>query len=110
MVVVKRITVSAMEDKTKLLIAVGASLTANCQACLKTAITHAQGAGVSRKEISEAIAIGRVVRRGAFGKMDKLSSKLTGYTENTGSDECPFGSTEEDIKEWVEQDDKCDCT
>jgi AhpD family alkylhydroperoxidase len=96
-----------MEDKTKLLIAVGASLTANCQACLKTAITHAQGGGVSKKEILEAIAIGRVVRKGAFGKIDKFSSKLAG---DLGSDKCPFGSTEEDIKEWVEQDDKCDCT
>jgi len=96
-----------MENKTKLLIAVGASLTANCQACLKTAITHAQGAGVSKKEILEAIAIGRVVRRGAFGKMDKFSSKLAG---DPGSDECPFGSTEEDVKEWVEQDGKCGST
>lgn len=99
-----------MEDKTKLLIAVGASLTANCQACLKTAITQAEGAGVSKKEILEAIAIGRVVRRGAFGKMDNFSSKLTGDAGNLGSDECPFGSTEEDVKEWVEQDDKCGCT
>jgi len=96
-----------VEDKTKLLIAVGASLTANCQACLKTAITQAHGAGVSEKEILEAIAIGRVVRRGAFGKMDKFSSKLAG---DPGSDECPFGSTEEEVKEWVEQDDKCGCT
>jgi len=99
--------VSAMEDKTKLLIAIGASLTANCQACLKTAITHALGAGVSKKEILEAIAIGRVVRRGAFGKMDKFSTKLAG---DPGSDECPFGSTEEDVEEWVEQDDKCGFT
>lgn len=96
-----------MEDKTKLLIAVGASLTANCQACLKTAITQAQGAGASKKEILEAIAIGRVVRRGASGKMDKFSSKLAG---DPGSDECPFGSTEEDAKEWVKQDEKCGYT
>ena len=96
-----------MEDKTKLLIAIGASLTANCQACLKTAITHALRAGVNKKEILEAIAIGRVVRRGAFGKMDKFSTKLAG---DPSSDECPFGSTEEDVKEWVEQDDKCGFT
>jgi AhpD family alkylhydroperoxidase len=98
-----------MEDKIKLLIAVGASVTANCQPCLKTAVTEAQRAGVDEKEIFEAIAIGRVVRKGAFGKMDKFASTLTGEKGGT-SDECPFGSTEEEVKEWVDQDDKCGCT
>jgi len=98
-----------MEDKIKLLIAVGASVTANCQACLKTAATQAQSAGVDKKEILEAIAIGRVVRKGAFGKMDKFASTLTGKDANS-SDECPFGSTEKEVKEWIEQDDQCDCS
>jgi AhpD family alkylhydroperoxidase len=97
-----------VEEKVKLLIAVGASVTANCQPCLKTAVTQAQGAGVEKKEILEAIAIGRIVRKGAFGKMDKFASTLTGKDVG-GSDECPFGSTEEDVKEWVKQDDKCGC-
>jgi len=60
------------------------------------------------KEIIEAIAIGRVVRRGAFGKMDKFASSLTGKPGEK-SDACPFGATEEDVKEWVEQDDQCGC-
>jgi AhpD family alkylhydroperoxidase len=98
-----------MEDKTKLLIAVGASLTANCQPCLKTAITEAQKAGVEKKEIVEAIAIGRVVRKGAMGKMDKFASTVTGKGVG-GPDECPFGSTEEEVKEWVDQDDQCGCS
>jgi AhpD family alkylhydroperoxidase len=98
-----------MEDKTKLLIAVGASVTANCQPCLKTAVTQAQLAGVDKKEILGAIAIGRVVRKGAFGKMDKFASTLTGK-DLSGSDECPFGLTEEEVKEWVKQDDKCGCS
>jgi AhpD family alkylhydroperoxidase len=98
-----------MEDKIKLLIAVGASVTANCQACLKTAAAQAQSVGVDKKEIFEAIAIGRVVRKGAFGKMDKFVSALTGKDANS-SDECPFGSTEKEVKEWVEQDDQCDCS
>jgi len=99
-----------MEDKTKLLIAVGASVTANCQPCLKTAVTQAKSAGVDKKEILEALAIGRVVRKGAFGKMDKFASTLTGNDIANTSDDCPFGTTEEDVKEWVEQDDKCGCT
>ena len=98
-----------MEDKIKLLIAIGASVTANCQPCLKTAVTQAQLAEVDEKEILEAIAIGRVVRKGAFGKMDKFASTLTGKDVGS-SGECPFGSTEEEVKEWVEQDDKCGCS
>lgn len=97
-----------MEDKVKLLIAVGASVTANCQPCLKTAVAQAQAVGVENKEIVEAIAIGRVVRRGAFGKMDKFASTLTGK-DVSGSDECPFGSTEKEVKAWVQQDDQCSC-
>lgn len=97
-----------MENKTKILIAVGAAITANCQPCLKTAITQTQGIGVEKKEILEAVAIGRIVRRGAVGKMDKFASTLTGK-DVSSSDECPFGSTEEEVKEWVAQDDKCGC-
>jgi AhpD family alkylhydroperoxidase len=98
-----------MEDKTKLLIAVGASVTANCLPCLKTAFSEAKKAGVGEKEILEAIMIGRVVRKGAFGKMDKFASTLTGKDVDK-TDECPFGSTEEEVKEWVEQEDQCGCS
>ena len=102
-----------MENRVKLLIAVGASITANCQPrarppCLKTAITEAQSAGVDNKEIVEAIAIGRVVRKGASGKMDRLASTLAGK-DAVNADKCPFGSTEEGVKEWVEEDKECGC-
>jgi len=97
-----------MEDRIKLLIAVGASVTANCRPCLKTAVTQAESVGVEKKEIIEAIAIGRVVRRGAVGKMDKFAFSLTGRPVEK-SDDCPFGSTEEDVKRWVEEDDQCGC-
>jgi len=97
-----------MENKIKMLIAIGAAVTANCQLCLKTAVNQAQETGAEEKEILEAIAIGRIVRKGAIGKMDKFASTLTGK-EVGSSDECPFGSTEEEVKEWVEQDDQCEC-
>jgi len=98
-----------MENKTKMLIAVGAAVTANCQPCLKTAVSQAQGTGAEEKEILEAIAIGRIVRKGAMGKMDTFASTLTGKDVDN-SDECPFGSTEEEVKEWVEEDDQCGCS
>jgi AhpD family alkylhydroperoxidase len=98
-----------MENKTKMLIAVGAAVTANCQPCLKVAVSQAQGTGAEENEILEAIAIGRIVRKGAMGKMDKFASTLTGKdVDNSG--ECPFGSTEEEVKEWVEEDDQCGCS
>jgi len=99
-----------MEDKIKLLIAVGASVTANCQPCLKTAVSQAEAAGVEKKEILEAIQIGRLVRRGAMGKMDQFASALTGNDVSSSENECPFGSTEKDYEEWVKQEDKCGCS
>jgi len=98
-----------METKVKLLIAVGASFTANCQPCLNTAIAQAEASGVQKKEILEAIAIGRVVRKGSIGKMDKLVATLTGKNITDSPDDCPFGTTEEDVKEWVNQKDQCEC-
>lgn len=91
-----------MDNKTKVLIAVGASVTANCQPCLKTAITQAGAVGTEKKELLEAIAIGRLVRRGANGKMDKLASTLTGQDMNK-PEKCPFGSTDQEIREWVDE-------
>jgi AhpD family alkylhydroperoxidase len=99
-----------MQDKIKLLIAVGASITANCQACLKTAVVHAEGVGVDKNEILEAMAIGRVVRKGAFGKMDKFASTIAGNSVQVSEQDCPFGATEQDVREWVEQDDRCGCS
>ena len=103
-----------MEDKVKLLIAVGASVTANCQPCLKTAVSQAQSAKVEKKEILEAIQIGRLVRRGANGKMDVLASTLTGNNVSGSEEECPFGSTEKEVKEWINQEEpesqpECGC-
>jgi AhpD family alkylhydroperoxidase len=98
-----------MDERVKLLIAVGASITANCQSCLKTAVSQAESASVEKRDILEAIAIGRIVRRGALGKMDKFASSITGKNVES-SDECPFGSTEEEVKEWVQQDDQCGCS
>jgi AhpD family alkylhydroperoxidase len=97
-----------MNEKVKLLIAVGASITANCQPCLKTAVAQAKAVGIEDRDVHEAIAIGRMVRRGATGKMDKFASTATGKHVEI-SDDCPFGSTKEEVEEWVQQDDQCGC-
>jgi AhpD family alkylhydroperoxidase len=99
-----------MEDKVKLLVAVGAAVTANCQPCLRTAVSQAQIAGLEKKEIVEAIQIGRLVRRGATGKIDQLATTLTGSDVGGTEKNCPFGATEKDVAEWVAQNDECGCS
>jgi len=99
-----------MEDKVKLLVAVGAAVTANCHPCLRTAVSQAQIAGLEKKEIVEAIQIARLVRRGAIGKMDHLATTLTGRDVSSSEEKCPFGSTEKDVEEWVAQNDECGCS
>ena len=102
-----------MNEIQKLLIAVGSSVTANCQPCLNTALSNALTAGATKKDILNALAIGRLVRKGAMGKMDQFISKLTGENFLDPDQECPFGSTEDDFKEWVEEEEKenppCNC-
>lgn len=43
-------------------------------------------------------------------KMDRFASTPTGKDVVDSSDECPFGSAEEDFEEWVEQEDGCGCS
>ena len=65
-----------LDDRTIRLIAVGASITANCQPCLEVNITKALENGADEQEIAEAIEVGELVRRGAASKMDKFVSSL----------------------------------
>ena len=65
-----------LDDKTIRLIAVGASITANCQPCLQINIASALKCGADEQEIAEAIEVGKRVRQGAASKMDKFASSL----------------------------------
>ncbi len=66
-----------LDDRTIRLIAVGASITANCQPCLEVNITKALGNGADKQEIAEAIEIGKMVRKSAASKMDQFASSLS---------------------------------
>ena len=70
-----------IDDKTKELVAIGASITANCQPCLQYHVDQARHFGADAQMIAEAIEIGKQVRRGAGAKMDAFSSKLGVATE-----------------------------
>ncbi len=61
-----------MDVRTRELIAVGASVTANCQPCLKYHVSKARENGATEQEIEEAIAMAKKVRKGAMSQMDEL--------------------------------------
>ena len=65
-----------MEEQTKRLIAVGASVGANCHPCLEYTVGKALEAGVDRDDIMEAVNVAKAVSQGAASSMDKLALKL----------------------------------
>lgn len=74
-----------MDNRIKRLIAVGASVTANCQPCLKYNVSKAKEAGVETQEIAEAIEVGKMVRKGAASNMDKFASGLNHVTPSAAT-------------------------
>jgi AhpD family alkylhydroperoxidase len=65
-----------MDDKLKKLIAVGASVGANCHPCLEHHVGKALEAGIDRDELMMAVEIAKAVRTGAAASMDKLALHL----------------------------------
>ncbi len=76
-----------MENKTKLLIAIGAAVVANCQPCLKTLLKQAKEGGVEEKEALEAIGVARVVRKNSITQIDKFLAGLAGSENAADSTE-----------------------
>jgi AhpD family alkylhydroperoxidase len=65
-----------LDTKTKELIAVGASVTANCQPCLQHHAAKALEFGADAEEVAVAIEVGKRVRKGASAKMDSFAAIL----------------------------------
>ena len=65
-----------LDERTLRLIAIGASITANCQPCLQANVTKALECGADEQEIIEAIEVGKRVRKGATAKMDEFAISL----------------------------------
>lgn len=72
-----------LEDRIGELIAVGASVTASCQPCLKYHVREALESGANEQEIADAIEIGRMVRKGGAANMDRFISELTESVPST---------------------------
>ena len=65
-----------LDNMIRELVAIGASVTAGCQPCLKYHVDKALESGANESEISAAIEVGKIVRKGAAHKMDSFASGL----------------------------------
>ena len=65
-----------LDTRIKELIAVGASVTANCQPCLQYHVSKARELGADDEEIDIAIAVAKAVRKGAAAKMDDFAKGI----------------------------------
>jgi len=89
-----------LDNRIMELIAIGASITANCQPCLKSTIALALESGADKQEIAEAIEVGKRVRRGAGSKMDELVSSLSltdPLVTPLRNEECACGAATESV-------------
>lgn len=66
-----------LDNRIKELIAVGASVTANCQPCLEYHVGAAREAGAEEQEVAQAIEVAKAVRKDAASKFDKFVSSLS---------------------------------
>jgi AhpD family alkylhydroperoxidase len=61
-----------MDEKIKELIALGASISGHCQPCLTYHVDQAKRLGIGKDEIREAVAVGKMVQKGAMSAMNKF--------------------------------------
>lgn len=65
-----------LDRRIEELVAVGASVTANCGPCLRFHTQQAKESGATPAEIAAAVAVGTAVRKGAASRMDKTVDEL----------------------------------
>lgn len=65
-----------LDEKMEELIAIGATITANCQSCLEYHVGKAREFGATPEEILTAIDVGKDVRAGAATKMERFAAGL----------------------------------
>lgn len=58
------------------LIAIGAAVGANCAACLEHHLARSREAGIDAQDIADALDVGRRVRQGAAGALDRVAVRL----------------------------------
>ncbi len=79
-----------LDTRAEELIAIGASIAANCGPCLRYHTHKALENGASNEEIAQAIEVGKRVRTGAASNMDRLASNPIEESpaDSAASEEC----------------------
>jgi AhpD family alkylhydroperoxidase len=73
-----------MDERTKELIAIGASVGAHCQPCLTYHVEKARELGIEDELIRAAIETGHMVEKGAMSAMRKFSASVLDPAPTTG--------------------------
>ena len=73
-----------LEERIARLIAVGASVAGNCQPCLDVNVRKALEAGSNSEQIAQALAIGKLVRKGAASSVDAFITELEASAVSAG--------------------------
>jgi AhpD family alkylhydroperoxidase len=76
-----------MDEKTKELIAIGASVSAHCQPCVTYHVGKARKLGIGEDLILEAVAVGQMVEKGSSSAMRDFAQGLLGKPVVAGC--CP---------------------
>ena len=77
-----------MDEKTKELIAIGASIGAHCQPCLAFHVEKAKKIGIEDREIREAIEVGQMVEKGAMAAMRQSAAGILDAPSSAGAASC----------------------
>lgn len=66
-----------IDEKIEELIAIGASVSANCHGCVRFHVDKAKELGIEPEDIDTALKIGTTVQGGATAQMDKFLSTIS---------------------------------
>jgi AhpD family alkylhydroperoxidase len=80
------------DNRTRELIALGASVAANCQSCVEYHGRKAAEYGIDPDEVVQAIEIGRAVRKGAAANVDRVADGLAQKDTSAASGAASAGS------------------
>jgi len=67
-----------MNEKISVLVAIGASVTANCKPCLEFHAKKAREVGLKEEEIQQAVDIGLMVKKGSSDVMNGIIQRVMG--------------------------------
>ena len=66
-----------LDEKTKELIAIGASVSCNCHPCVNFHTDRAKELNIELELVRQAIKVGKMVRKGAARRMDELLDDIS---------------------------------